>query len=330
MSHAVLRAALRRVAHGTQFAYAAFALAAHVCDAQTAPLAVADRGAWRGLWRPDSAAPVKWSGADATLLAALTWKPGRAGVRYAEIPLRGDGEAWRTRAIIVRVDPSRVRFALDTSFRARRALDGTAVRTARWRIEDASRAAVLAVNAGQFAETLRGISPWGWVVLDGREWRPPGVGPLSTGVAIDSGGRVRLMSPSELSDTDRARGVTWAFQSFPTLLEDDGAVPAALRDTSRGVDLTHRDARLAIGVLRDGTVIIAMTRFDAFGPTLGAVPFGLTTPEMAAFMGALGCARAVMLDGGISAQMQLRAAGGSLRRWVGWRRVPMGLLALPR
>jgi hypothetical protein len=51
---------------------------------------------------------------------------------------------------------------------------------------------------------------------------------------------------------------------------------------------------------------------------------------MAAFMGALGCARAVMLDGGISAQMQLRDSAGVLQRWAGWRRVPMGMLVLPR
>jgi Phosphodiester glycosidase len=60
------------------------------------------------------------------------------------------------------------------------------------------------------------------------------------------------------------------------------------------------------------------------------VPFGLTTPEMAALMGALGCARAVMLDGGISAQMQLRDAAGARQRWPGWRRVPMGLLVTSR
>jgi uncharacterized protein YigE (DUF2233 family) len=330
VKHALSGAALRQVAPGLAFVCAALAITGRLCDAQAAPLAVEERGAWRGLWRPDSMPPLRWSSGDATLLAALQWKAGRAGVTFAEIPLRGDGEAWRTRAIIVRIDPSRVRLTLDTSFRARRALDGAAVRTARWRIADASPAAVLAVNAGQFAETLHGTLPWGWAVLNGQEWRVPGVGPLSTGVAIDSGGRVRLMSPAELSGASRTRGVAWAFQSFPTLLEGDGSVPAALRDTTSGVDLTHRDARLGIGVLRDGTVVIAMTRFDAFGPTLGAVPFGLTTPEMAAFMGALGCTRAVMLDGGISAQMQLRDAGGSLQRWVGWRRVPMGLLALPR
>ena len=73
-----------------------------------------------------------------------------------------------------------------------------------------------------------------------------------------------------------------------------------------------------------------MTRFDVFGRVLGAVPFGLTTPEMAALMGALGCARAVMLDGGISAQMQLRTAAGALQRWPGWRSVPLGLVIEPR
>jgi uncharacterized protein YigE (DUF2233 family) len=149
-------------------------------------------------------------------------------------------------------------------------------------------------------------------------------------VVIDSAGAVTLVTPGALASPDRARGVRWGFQSFPTLLDGDGAVPQMLRASGSGVDLTHRDARLAIGTLRDGTVLIAMTRFDVFGPTLGAVPFGLTTPEMAAFMGALGCNRAVMLDGGISAQMQLRDAKGAWRRWPGWRRVPMGLVALPR
>jgi exopolysaccharide biosynthesis protein len=124
--------------------------------------------------------------------------------------------------------------------------------------------------------------------------------------------------------------VAFGFQSFPTLLDGDGNVPAALRNPNSGVDLTHRDTRLAIGVQRDGTVIFVLTRFDVFGPTLGAVPFGLTTPEMSALMGALGCQTAVMLDGGISAQLQLTDAAGSLKRWRGWRNVPMGLVLLPK
>ncbi len=309
---------------------AASVLASTASGAQKAPLAVAGRDGWRGLWRPDSAAPVRWMGPDAALLAALQWKRAQAGITFAEIPLRGDGEAWRTRGIIVRIDPARVRFALDTAFRQSRDVNGYVTRTARWRTEDVGARAILAVNAGQFDVTLLGTLPWGWVVMQGREFRPPGVGPLSTAVVFDTSGAVRLQPPSTLAAADRTRGVHSAFQSFPTLLEADGAVPVQLRTANGGVDLTHRDARLAIGTLRDGTVLLVMTRFDVFGPTLGAVPFGLTTPEMAALMGALGCNRAVMLDGGISAQMQLRDATGKLQRWPGWRRVPMGLLALPR
>lgn len=69
------------------------------------------------------------------------------------------------------------------------------------------------------------------------------------------------------------------------------------------VDLEHRDARVAIGETSDGKILVALTRYDAAGGILGFVPFGLTTPEMAAVMGALGARNAVMLDGGISSQM---------------------------
>ncbi len=298
--------------------------------AQQAPLAVPARDGWRGLWRPAVTPPQRWPAADSVLLAALHWTPARAGMAWAELPLRGDGEAWRTRAIIVRIDPRRVRFRLDTAFTHMRDANGAITRLARWRTSAAPAHALLAVNAGQFDATLLGTLPWGWVVLQGREWRPPGVGPLSSAVAFDSSGTVRLLSPAALASPDRAHGVSHAFQSFPTLLTDDGDVPPALRDSTRGVDLTHRDARLALGVQRDGSLLIVLTRFDALGRVLGAVPFGLTTPEMAALMGALGCARAVMLDGGISAQLQLRDARGALQAWPGWRRVPLGLVVLPR
>jgi hypothetical protein len=51
---------------------------------------------------------------------------------------------------------------------------------------------------------------------------------------------------------------------------------------------------------------------------------------MAAVMGALGCARAVLLDGGLSAQLMVRDARGTARTWAGLRRVPIGLVAVPR
>ena len=48
--------------------------------------------------------------------------------------------------------------------------------------------------------------------------------------------------------------------------------------------------------------------------------------EMAALMGALGCRRAMLLDGGISGQLRVRAGPGPELRLPAWRRVPMGLV----
>jgi hypothetical protein len=47
-------------------------------------------------------------------------------------------------------------------------------------------------------------------------------------------------------------------------------------------------------------------------------------------MGALGCSRAVMLDGGISSQLLVRDSTGGVQRWPGIRRVPLGLVAVAR
>jgi exopolysaccharide biosynthesis protein len=108
-------------------------------------------------------------------------------------------------------------------------------------------------------------------------------------------------------------------------------VPGALRTAGSGVNLTHRDARLALGETRDGRLLIAMTRFDAIGEVAASVPIGPTTPEMAAIMGALGAADAVMLDGGISAQLLLRdPVRKDPLRWPGLRKVPLALIARPK
>lgn len=73
-----------------------------------------------------------------------------------------------------------------------------------------------------------------------------------------------------------------------------------------------------------------LTRFDALGESLGALPFGPTIPEFAALMGALGARQAVALDGGISGQMLVRDASGTAHVWRGMRRVPLALVATPR
>jgi hypothetical protein len=97
---------------------------------------------------------------------------------------------------------------------------------------------------------------------------------------------------------------------------------------SPALNLAHRDARLALGVDANGHLIVALTRFDALGPALGSIPFGLTIPETALLMRALGAQDAVALDGGISAQLLVRDASGEAHRWPGLRAVPLALSAV--
>jgi hypothetical protein len=275
----------------------------------TSYLAVRDAEGWHTWWR-SSAAPQFWSDSGATLASAAQWMRATVGVEFSELVLAGSGEAWRTRLIVVRVDPRVVHLSLDTASVGRRAA---------WTIDRLRAQDVFAVNAGQFSYSM----PWGWVVLHGRQFLPAETGPLSSAFAVDSSGAIHWAH----GDLSRGglRHTAWAFQSYPTLLRD-GRVPTELLDASGLIDVEHRDARAAIGEDRDGRIIVALTRFDALGETLGFVPFGLTTPEMSAVMGALGARDAVMLDGGISAQLAIRDEEGPIHRWRGARSVPLALV----
>ena len=184
---------------------------------------------------------------------------------------------------------------------------------------------MLAVNAGQFAATM----PWGWVALDGRRWLPPQNGPLSAALMQDAGGALHWIRAEDVRRVSGQAGVRWAFQSYPALLAGD-SVLSALRRTGAGVDVAHRDARAGICLTHDGQLMVAITRFDAVGRALDFVPLGLTVPEMAAVFGALGCRDAMLLDGGISARLRVRDAGGVAHDWEGMRPVPLALVALPR
>ena len=275
-------------------------------------LAVREGNRWRTWWRSEHA-PARWTGR-AELAEHVTWRPVAPGMAWGAIELAGSGEAWRTDVIVVLIDPRRARLALDTAFTRALRRD--------WSLDRVPEAARVAVNAGQFVADL----PWGWVVLDGKQYLPPGRGPLASAFVIDTGGHVRWQHGPVAAAQP---GVAWAFQSYPTLL-DSGRISPALTRADAGIDVFHRDARLAIGTRPDGTLVIAMTRFGALGERLGMVPFGLTTPEMAAVMGALGTTDAVLLDGGISAQLLVRESGVETRRWAGIRRVPLALLVYPR
>ena len=73
-------------------------------------------------------------------------------------------------------------------------------------------------------------------------------------------------------------------------------------------------------------MVVALTRFDALGGSLGRLPFGFTSAEMAA----LGCRQAILLDGGISGQLMVGDADGGARTWPGIRSVPLGLVGHTR
>lgn len=279
-------------------------------------LAVRVNGVWREWWHADKA-PTRWTAEAPALTSAVRWHAASPGIEWGEAELSAPGEGWRTKLVVARIDPAQHRFALQL---------GQGMNLApNWSVDSAGDSALVAVNAGQFGRML----PWGWLIAGGRELAAPGVGPLSMAVVFDSSGTVRFVAADSLAGV-RARGhIANAFQSYPTLLTGDGDVPALLLAQSPNIDLGHRDSRVALGELRDGRILIAVTRFNALGDAAAKIPFGLTVPEMAALMGALGCRRAVSLDGGISGQLAVRDAGRQLRKWTAWRLVPLGLVVLP-
>ncbi len=285
----------------------------------TPPAVLSVRGpeGWREWWRADRA-PDRWGEPLPAVAGAVDGRRVADGVRWGELLLSGEGEAWRVRAILVELEPTRVH--LETRM-ARRA-DGGPLR---WTVDSAPVEALVALNAGQFTSA----GPWGWLVKEGEELRPPGTGLLAPALVVESSGNVRLVPPDSIAAWRGEPEVREAFQSYPSLLVQDGEVPRPLRESGFGVDLEHRDARLALGLQRDGRLLIVITRFEGLGGVLSNLPFGLTTPEMAALVGALGCRRAMLLDGGISSQLRLRLPGGETRTWRGLRRVPLGLVVLP-
>lgn len=246
----------------------------------------------------------------------VLWNAVAPGVWKREEMMAKEGPLSVVRAVVVRIDPARVQFSLDTATR------DFGLRGA-WTVDSLRRDAVVGVNAGQFI----GGSPWGWIVKDGAELQGPGTGSLGMAFMVDSAGRASLVMPDGLA---RVKGAArQAFQSYPALLSGH-RVPAALQAPGRGVDLDHRDSRLAIGVLDDGSVVLAITRFTGLGRHGETMPWGPTVPEMAAFMQSLGARDAMLLDGGISSQLAVRDAQGRVERWPNWRPVPLALIATPR
>lgn len=253
----------------------------------------------------------------ATSLAAprLSWRGDV--VQWAEWPVRLGANGVRNRIVVARASATQLQFVLDIARR-----DGEMLP---WSLESAPADARIALNAGQFTDA----GPWGWVVHNHREFQSPGVGPLAGAFVVDASGAVNILSASELGAWRTPLRAREAFQSYPTLLTTGSQAPRALCDARGGLDLTHRDARLAVGLTRDGTVLVAMSRFEIPGGSTTRFPIGPTTPEMAEIMRRLGAERALMLDGGLSAQLLVRSSSDSAR-WAGLRSVPLALIARPK
>ena len=255
----------------------------------------------------------------AALLLALgvAWHGVQPGMAWSQLRFSKEGALSSVNVVVVRIDPRVL------SLRLERASEDYGLR-ATWTVARMPADAMAAFNAGQF---IGGI-PWGWLVVDGVEQKAPGTGRLAMSLVLDRTGRAQLVTPAELP---AIRGqAQFAFQSYPMLLAGGGEIPWELLAPGRGIDLGHRDSRLAIGITRSGEVIVALTRFSIAGDVAGSLPWGPTVREMAVFMRGLGADRAMMLDGGISSQLAVRGADGVARRWANWRPVPLAVIATRR
>lgn len=247
----------------------------------------------------------------------LSWRGTR--VRWTEWPVQLGDDNVRNRIIVVAVDPKRVSLSLEIN----RQGDGLGP----WTINDAPADALIALNAGQFTDA----GPWGWVRHDGRDQQEPGSGSLAGALAVDTTGRIALLSAADVPAAHRDARWREAVQSYPQLLSRGAPDAAVCRGDA--LDLTHRDTRLVAALHRDGRLLLIMSRYAGTGSGLAKmaerVPIGPTTPEMAEIARRLGATDALMLDGGLSAQIMLRDAG-VIRRWPGLRTVPLALVIRAR
>lgn len=255
--------------------------------------------------------------AQLALVLGGLWQPVHRGVWQREMQMAAHGPLSVVRAVAIRVDPAVLRFTLDTATRDM----GT---RGAWTVDRIPAEGVVAFNTGQFSAGV----PWGWLVRDGVEAQSPGSGSVAMAFVVDSAGAPALVEPDEIP-AFRGRAML-ALQSYPSLLAGHGELPWELRAAGRGVDLEHRDSRLAIGILGDGSVVIVLTRYTGLGGAAPTLPWGPTVVEMAEFMKSLGCRRAMLLDGGISSQLALREQDGSVKRWTNWRAVPLGMVVAER
>lgn len=258
-----------------------------------------------GVAAGDSAAPQN------LVARAVVWNDSVPGMRIGSFTVRATTRRLTNSIGIVELDASAWRFSLTLAA-------GAARRTAE-NVLDANAAFHVAVNTGLFDGA--GV-PLGLVRVDGvqhhavQRW-------LESVVAIEDG----ALHITDVAGAARIPAGASAFQTLPTLIRDGRVVYGG--SSSARLSRTHRDRRLALCLTNDGRVRLVLSSFEVFGASAGPIPIGITLPEQAAVVAALGCHDAVALDGGISAQVAARI-GERLVRMPGWRRVPLILVATRR
>ncbi len=102
------------------------------------------------------------------------------------------------------------------------------------------------------------------------------------------------------------------------LLSENGKVDAHICGQRAQLDALSRDRRLAIGTRADGSLLFVLAHFDGVGSASGTAPLGVSLPELASIMRALGAQQAALLATGPSAQLMVReSSDGVARRWAG-------------
>jgi hypothetical protein len=86
------------------------------------------------------------------------------------------------------------------------------------------------------------------------------------------------VSPDSIAGTRGDPAVREAFQSYPSLLIQDGDIPRLLREAGLGADLEHRDTRLALGLDRGGR-LLSRSRFEALGGALSNLPLSFSPSQ---------------------------------------------------
>jgi hypothetical protein len=188
------------------------------------------------VWWRAAEAPGEWTGLNPIVAKAVHWNVLRPGLESARLDLWGNHVGRHVAVILARLDPVKFTLQLDMATNDSRPA---------WSIDSVSTNPALAVNAGQF----EGDRPWGWIIQGGHELQPPRPGPLSSALVVDREGRTEIIDAHEIADFRKRSNIMLAFQSYPAILMGNGRVPEPIRAPGRGVDLAHRDSRLALGIL---------------------------------------------------------------------------------